>query len=101
MSVSLCCSVFEHLGLQLRAFVYSSDGLWRKELNSSPQTFVESSAQPGLSDAVKRKDAIIRARNAQVAALYEQLHSRGIWHVSESESTIRTQKSCLVESGGF
>lgn len=36
---------------------------------------------PGISDAVTRKDAIIRARNAQVAALYEQLHSRGIWHV--------------------
>lgn len=64
---------------RLKAFIYTPDGMWRKELNSSPQKFVESSKSPGISNAIKRKDAIIRARNAQVASLYEQLHTRGIW----------------------
>ena len=34
---------------------------------------------PGLEEALKRKDAIIRVRNAQISALWDELHTRQPW----------------------
>lgn len=50
-------------------------------MDLSPATFVESSEHPGVPDVIRRKDDIIRARNAQIGSLYEQLHTRGAWEV--------------------
>lgn len=33
----------------------------------------------GMEEALKRKDSIIRVRNAQIAALWEELHTRQPW----------------------
>ena len=33
----------------------------------------------GLEEALKRKDAIIRVRNAQISALWDELHTRQPW----------------------
>lgn len=66
---------------QVRGFAYHPDESWRRELDLSPAMFVESSEHPGIPDVMRRKDDIIRARNAQIASLYEQLHTRGAWEV--------------------
>ncbi|CAD7700436.1 unnamed protein product [Ostreobium quekettii] len=75
---------------QLRAFAYHPDGRWRKELYMSPLSFYESDARPDLAEAIRRKDDIIRARNAQVASLYEELNTRGAWESVTSEPRVRT-----------
>lgn len=33
----------------------------------------------GLEEALRRKDAIIRVRNAQISALWDELHTRQPW----------------------
>eukprot|EP00803_Ostreobium_quekettii_P007814 evm.model.scf_2667.1 EVM.evm.TU.scf_2667.1 scf_2667:6080-17256(-) len=76
--------------LKLRAFAYHPDGRWRKELYMSPLSFYESDARPDLAEAIRRKDDIIRARNAQVASLYEELNTRGAWESVTSEPRVRT-----------
>lgn len=35
--------------------------------------------QAGTEEALKRKDSIIRVRNAQIAALWDELHTRQPW----------------------
>eukprot|EP00891_Asterochloris_glomerata_P007456 jgi/Astpho2/7456/e_gw1.00114.96.1_t len=35
--------------------------------------------EPALGEALKRKDAIIRVRNAQISALWDELHTRQPW----------------------
>jgi hypothetical protein len=64
---------------QVRAFVRNKEGTGKQELNQSPLPFIESAAQPGLEEALKRKDAIIRVRNAQISALWDELHTRQPW----------------------
>ncbi|CAL8462361.1 g1894 [Coccomyxa elongata] len=64
---------------EVRAFVKNKEGMAKQELNQSPLPFVESAAQPGLEEALKRKDAIIRVRNAQISALWDELHTRQPW----------------------
>ena len=53
---------------QLRVFVEAppSLGAFRQELNQSPLLFRESSASPDQEERIRRKDAIIQTRNAQV-----------------------------------
>lgn len=34
---------------------------------------------PGLQEALRRKDAIIRVRNAQISSLWDELHTRQPW----------------------
>ena len=34
---------------------------------------------PGLEESLRRKDAIIRVRNAQISALWDELHTRQPW----------------------
>ena len=64
---------------QVRAFVKNAQGNGKQELNQSPLSFIESARQPGLEDSLKRKDAIIRVRNAQISALWDELHTRQPW----------------------
>ncbi|CAL5227666.1 g10673 [Coccomyxa viridis] len=64
---------------EIRAFVKNKEGMAQQELNQSPLPFVESASQPGLEEALKRKDAIIRVRNAQISALWDELHTRQPW----------------------
>ncbi|CAD7705336.1 unnamed protein product [Ostreobium quekettii] len=75
---------------QLRAFAYQPDGRWRKELYLSPLSFYHSDSRPDLIEAIRRKDDIIRARNAQVASLNEELNTRGAWESVTSEPRVRT-----------
>lgn len=77
---------------QVRGFAYHPDGTWRKELHLSPIKFIESSAHPGMVDAMKRKDDIIRARNAQIASLYEQVHTKGAWESATKVPRVRSFK---------
>ena len=65
--------------LQVRAFVQNAKGDGKQEVNQSPLTFVESTLEPALGEALKRKDAIIRVRNAQISALWDELHTRQPW----------------------
>lgn len=51
----------------------------KQELNQSPLAFVETASEPGLAEALKRKDNIIRVRNAQISALWDELHTRQPW----------------------
>ena len=44
----------------------SLDGATRQEVNQSPLAFVETPIQANVEQALARKDAIIRVRNAQV-----------------------------------
>ncbi|KAK9842558.1 hypothetical protein WJX81_006050 [Elliptochloris bilobata] len=64
---------------EVRAFVRNVEGTGKQELNQSPLPFIESASQPGLEEALKRKDAIIRVRNAQISALWDELHTRQPW----------------------
>eukprot|EP00884_Botryococcus_braunii_P017186 jgi/Botrbrau1/4150/Bobra.0192s0019.2 len=64
---------------EVRAFVKNIEGNGKQELNQSPLPFVETAAQPGLEEALKRKDSIIRVRNAQISALWDELHTRQPW----------------------
>lgn len=53
--------------LQLRVFVAApAPGGYRQELNQSPVLFRESSVSPDQEERIRRKDAIIQTRNAQV-----------------------------------
>jgi len=51
---------------QVRAFVRRPGNGAKQELNQSPLAFVETPYQCGGQQALARKDAIIRVRNAQV-----------------------------------
>ena len=65
--------------LQIRAFVSNPHSTSKQELNQSPLAFVETASEPGLEEALKRKDNIIRVRNAQISALWDELHTRQPW----------------------
>ena len=42
-----------------------------------------------MEEALKRKDSIIRVRNAQIAALWDELHTRQPWkNALEGESLV-------------
>ena len=64
---------------ELRAFLGDPHRCGKQELSQSPLPFVESAAQPAAAAALARKDAIIRVRNAQVSALWDELHTRQPW----------------------
>ncbi|KAL4449403.1 hypothetical protein ABPG77_007047 [Micractinium sp. CCAP 211/92] len=65
----------------LRVFVEAPPmlGAFRQELNQSPLLFRESSVSPDQEERIRRKDAIIQTRNAQVASLWEELHTKQPW----------------------
>ncbi|KAL4427755.1 hypothetical protein ABPG75_001844 [Micractinium tetrahymenae] len=65
----------------LRVFLEApaSLGPFRQELNQSPLLFRESSVSPDQEERIRRKDAIIQTRNAQVASLWEELHTKQPW----------------------
>ena len=67
------------LALQIRAFVSNPQSTSKQELNQSPLAFVETASEPGLDEALKRKDNIIHVRNAQISALWDELHTRQPW----------------------
>lgn len=62
----------------MRAFVRRPGDAAKQELNQSPLTFIESPFLSDAQQALARKDAIIRVRNAQVwqaALLGDTCHS--------------------------
>lgn len=65
--------------MQIRAFVSNPESTSKQELNQSPLAFVETASEPGLEEALKRKDNIIHVRNAQISALWDELHTRQPW----------------------
>lgn len=65
--------------MQIRAFASNPHSTSKQELNQSPLAFIESASEPGLEEALKRKDNIIRVRNAQISALWDELHTRQPW----------------------
>lgn len=67
------------IDLQIRAFASNPHSTSKQELNQSPLAFIESASEPGLEEALKRKDNIIRVRNAQISALWDELHTRQPW----------------------
>ena len=69
----------KHVDLQIRAFASKPHSTSKQELNQSPLAFIESASEPGLEEALKRKDNIIRVRNAQISALWDELHTRQPW----------------------
>jgi len=64
---------------EIRAFVKNLQGTAKQELNQSPLPFIESREEPGKEEALKRKDGIIRVRNAQISALWDELHTKQPW----------------------
>lgn len=50
-----------------------------QEASQSPLPFLETAGHPAPAEALRRKDAIIRVRNAQVSALWDELHTRQPW----------------------
>lgn len=76
---SSASSLLTGFRLQVRAFVKAVDGSGKQELNQSPLPFIESPMEPGMDVALQRKDAIIRVRNAQISALWDELHTRQPW----------------------
>ncbi|KAK9807182.1 hypothetical protein WJX73_004899 [Symbiochloris irregularis] len=64
---------------EVRAFAVLENGKSMQELNQSPLPFIETDAEPGLQEALRRKDAIIRVRNAQISSLWDELHTRQPW----------------------
>lgn len=64
---------------EIRAFVSNPHSTSKQELNQSPLAFLETASEPGLEEALKRKDNIIRVRNAQISALWDELHTRQPW----------------------
>ena len=64
---------------QLRAFAVSPEGGYRQELHQSPVAFRESDVAPDQEESLRRKDAIILLRNAQLSALWDELHTRQPW----------------------
>lgn len=65
--------------MQIRAFASNPHSTSKQELNQSPLAFIETASEPGLDEALKRKDNIIRVRNAQISALWDELHTRQPW----------------------
>ena len=61
------CHLTGRYRTQVRAFMLSLDGATKQEVNQSPLAFVETPIQANVEQALARKDAIIRVRNAQVS----------------------------------
>ncbi len=85
---------------QLRAFARSTDGSYKQELNQSPLLFKESSIEPDMEEQLRRKDAIIHIRNAQVAALWDELHTRAPWRNAAGRGPPLAPFGAQLEGGG-
>ena len=70
----------------------SLDGATKQEVNQSPLAFVETPIQANVEQALARKDAIIRVRNAQVPCVTCSTARRG--PVQETDTA--TAASCAV-----
>ena len=57
----------------------SLDGRSKQEVNQSPLDFVETPIQANVEQALARKDAIIRVRNAQVTRSLPRPFSMRPW----------------------
>ncbi len=68
----------------------SLDGATKQEVNQSPLAFVETPIQANVEQALARKDAIIRVRNAQVPHMARHLNQHSPC------CTIRSQTSLHV-----
>ena len=68
----------------LRIFVYfPEDAAARQEVSHSPLLFVESPVEPSAQETVRRKDAIIVRRNAELAALWDEVRTQVPWRRAE------------------
>lgn len=65
-ALTASCPPLAVLRPQLRAFVTAPGGAYKQELGQSPLLFRESSVSPDQEERIRRKDAIIQTRNAQV-----------------------------------
>jgi len=59
---------------------------YKRELNNSPLYFKESDVQPDAEEMLRRKDAIILLRNAQLSAMWNEVHTQQPWR----DALIRT-----------
>lgn len=64
---------------EVTAYAAQAGGGGVQELSQSPLVFLETAARPAPAETARRKDAIIRVRNAQISALWEELHTRQPW----------------------
>jgi hypothetical protein len=53
----------------------------------SPASFVESIVQPDAKEALRRKDAIILRRNAELAELWDEIKTQFPWKKAEAAFT--------------
>lgn len=68
----------------LRAFVHRHDTQGLQEVYHSPLTFIESSIEPDAKEILRRKDAIIVRRNAELAALFDDVKTQLPWRKAEA-----------------
>jgi hypothetical protein len=64
---------------ELRVFAAAPAGPARAELLGSPAALRESAARPDAEEALRRKDALIVARNAELVRLYDDVRTRVPW----------------------
>jgi len=86
---------------ELTAFTANPARTARQALAQSPLPFLESAATPDPAAALARKDAIIRVRNAQVAALWDELHTRQPWRnaLAEGDGPVSFGAATVVGTG--
>jgi hypothetical protein len=86
---------------EVRAFASNAARTARQELSQSPLPFLETASSPDPGSALARKDAIIRVRNAQVAALWDELHTRQPWRNALADGgPVSFGSATVVGAGG-
>ena len=69
--------------MQLRAFILLASGQ-KFEAHHSPAAFLESAIEPDGVEALRRKDAIILRRNAELVSLWEEVKTQWPWQKAEA-----------------
>lgn len=83
---------------QVRALVRSQDQF--KELYHSPLHFIESTIKPSAEEVIRRKDAIIIRRNAELSALWQEVRSHIQWRQAENAAVLQKEQSTEEEEDG-
>ena len=84
----------------LRAFVVLPDGKRKVEAHHSPAPFVESTVKPDGVEALRRKDAIILRRNAELVAIWSEVRTQLPWRKTEAAYDAEEAMAKEGKSGG-
>jgi hypothetical protein len=85
--------------LQLRAFVQLPSGQ-KVEAHHSPAAFIESEIQPDGTEQLRRKDAIILRRNAELVSVLEEFKTKIPWRKAEAAAIAEENRLHMLNKNG-